>query len=240
MVKKSDKSDVGRLGIKIENMSIGSKRVYKQGHPDAPQWPARCLFTGASGSGKTNLLVNLILGGLIEFDSIYLYARNPDQEVYEDIKERIQMLEETYNIKIPFVFESELSKVVPMEDLDKDKQNLVIFDDMVTEQERVQNAVISPFFVRSRHKNCSVYYLSQSYSLTPITARRNVTFLCFFGTPRGRDIQLIWSDHAGEIDFKKFKQAYLNATAVRYSFFTIDLTNPDKKFRRGLSEVIKI
>lgn len=238
--KKKDVSGSANKPITVENMSVGSKRVYRQGHPDSPQHPARVLFTGASSSGKTNLLVNLILGGLIEFDSIYLYARNGDQEVYEDIAERVQMIEEQFNIKIPFVFESELSKVVPMDNLDKEKQNLIIFDDYVTEKESVQNTVISPFFVRSRHKNCSVYYLSQSYSLSPITIRRNVNFLSFFGTPRGRDIQLIWSDHAGDLDFKKFKMTYLNATRERYSFFTIDLINTEKKFRKGLSEILSI
>ena len=43
------------------------------------------LICGNSGSGKTNLLYHMLMKPLIHYDEIYLYAKNLEQEKYQNL-----------------------------------------------------------------------------------------------------------------------------------------------------------
>ena len=45
----------------------------------------RMLICGNSGSGKTNLLYHMLMKPLLQFDEIYLYAKNLEQEKYQKL-----------------------------------------------------------------------------------------------------------------------------------------------------------
>ena len=62
------------------------------------------------------------------------------------------------------VIEESNDEIIPVKDLDSDSQKIVIFDDFVCDKN--QKPLID-YFIRGRHKNCSVIYLSQSYYKTP-------------------------------------------------------------------------
>ena len=51
--------------------------------PYIPDHPYRILVIGGSGSGKTNLLLNLIIHQWPDIDKIYLYAKDPFQSKYQ-------------------------------------------------------------------------------------------------------------------------------------------------------------
>ena len=53
---------------------------------------------------------------------------------------------------------------IPVSELTDDNQNTVNFDDFVCEKNQTP---LIEYFIRGRHKNCSVIYLSQSYYKTP-------------------------------------------------------------------------
>ena len=77
--------------MKIPNYDPGfSKSSYKQGHPYMPADVFRMLICGPSNSGKTNILLHY---ELLEFDKIYLFAKNLHQDKYQallqDFAERI-------------------------------------------------------------------------------------------------------------------------------------------------------
>ena len=50
--------------------------------PYIPDHPYRILIVGGSGSGKTNVLLNLITNQP-DIDKIYLYAKNPHEAKYQ-------------------------------------------------------------------------------------------------------------------------------------------------------------
>ena len=56
------------------------------------------------------------------------------------------------------------NEIVPVENMENEAQKVVIFDDFVCEKN--QKPLID-YFIRRRHKNCSVIYLSQSFYGTP-------------------------------------------------------------------------
>ena len=50
--------------------------------PYIPQHLYRIIIIGASGSGKTNLLLNLIKHQRPDFDKIHLYEKDPFESTY--------------------------------------------------------------------------------------------------------------------------------------------------------------
>ena len=46
---------------------------------------------------------------------------------------------------------------------------------------------IIEYFIRGRHKNCSVIYLSQSYYLAPKDMRLNCSHFCIFDCPSANE-----------------------------------------------------
>ena len=53
-----------------------NKAIHNKNWPYIPDHPCRILIVGGSGSGKTNLLLNLI-ENQSDIDKVYLYAIDP-------------------------------------------------------------------------------------------------------------------------------------------------------------------
>ena len=51
--------------------------------PYIPNHPYRFLITGGSGSGTTNVLLNLIKDQRPDIDKIYLYVKDPFESKYQ-------------------------------------------------------------------------------------------------------------------------------------------------------------
>ena len=58
------------------------KTEHNKNWPYPPDHPYRILITGGSGSGKTNVLLNLIKNQP-DIDKIYLYAKDPYEAKYQ-------------------------------------------------------------------------------------------------------------------------------------------------------------
>ena len=59
-------------------------KLHNKNWPYIPDHPYRILIIGDSGSGKTNVLLNLI-ENQPEIDKIYLYAKDPYEAKYQDL-----------------------------------------------------------------------------------------------------------------------------------------------------------
>jgi hypothetical protein len=70
-------------------------------------------------------------------------------------------------------FSSNKSDIVQVDNLDKEYQNLIIFDGFVTEKDE---DLIIDLFIRGRKKNASVIYLTQSYFSTPKDIRLECSY----------------------------------------------------------------
>ena len=77
--------------INFDDYANENKTEHNENWPYTPDHPYRILIIGGSGSGKTNLLLNLI-ENQPDIDKIYLYAKDPYEAKYQyqiNIREKI-------------------------------------------------------------------------------------------------------------------------------------------------------
>ena len=216
----------------VINYDEKGKKSVKHRNDLMPHNPGifNAILCGPTGSGKTNALLNMIYD-FLTYSKIYVYANNSDQAVYEKLKHHLDGIAEKNDLEPGdlYHFGSKLSEVVPLDQMDKSKVNIVIFDDFVLAKDQ---SIIEDYWVRARHKNCICFYLSQTYSGIPITIRRNTRLYMIWMASRGRDVGLIQSDVAPELDAKKFKKVFHEATKMPHNFLYVDrYAEPDKKYR---------
>ena len=86
---------------------------------------------------------------------------------------------------------------------------------MISFVKKTQRPLID-YFIRGRHKNCSVIHLSQSYYKTPKDIRLNCSHFCIYDFPSTNEKSLICHENNTP------KEAYEKATKDQYSFVYID------------------
>ena len=180
---------------------------YKQLYQYMPDDTFRMLICGGSGSGKTNLLYDMLMKPLVYYDQTHLYAKNLEQQKYQDMIKKFNEISQSIGYDALICSNDE---IIPVEDIiENEAQKIVIFDDFVCEKN--QKPLID-YFIRGRHKNCSVIYISQSF----YGIRLNCSHFCIYEFPSSNERSLI-SRELG-VD----KEDYIKATQKPYSFLYVD------------------
>ena len=170
------------------------------------------LIVGSTGSGKKNLLINMILKWM-NYDACRVYTLNPDQNKYQFLQEQgIEILKP--------------KDIPPVEELDS-QQKVSVFDDIKLDKMNK----IKEYFSLCRNRNCNCIYLTQSYFDTPKYIRRNTNCFVFFGNLDNKDIRHISDDHAKDITRLEMESIYREATRDPYSFMVLDKTAKHKPLR---------
>ena len=68
--------------INFDDYTNENRIKHNENWPYIPDKPYRILIIGRSGSGKTNVLLNLI-DNQPQIDKIYLYAKDPHEAKYQ-------------------------------------------------------------------------------------------------------------------------------------------------------------
>ena len=208
--------------MEIPNYDVDIKNEkFKQRYTFMPNDTFRMLICGNSGSGKTNLLLYMLLS-LLCYDEIFLYAKNPDQEKYQILIDEMNKISKELGFDVMTISND---KIIPIKDLGyEDNQKLVIFDDYVCEKNQRE---IVDYFIQGRHKNCSVIYLSQSFYKTPRDMRLNCSHYCIYEFPSSRERNMISSELG--VDKEQFKKV----TKKPFSFLYVD--KPRKRVKRNFT-----
>ncbi|GES89910.1 hypothetical protein GLOIN_2v1765168 [Rhizophagus clarus] len=135
----------------------------------APDWPFRLLVCGGSHSGKTNMVVNLMLVGKhtepkwqIVQTSFQIFA-NSQKPYREDVT-----FKRITPDRIP-----DITKFSP------GQSTVVVFEDLCAESKKTQERII-PYFISGRHQNISPIYVTQKYQAVPKIIRENLSHLVMF------------------------------------------------------------
>ena len=207
----------------IPNYDVDKKnKKFKQLYLFMPNDTFRMLICGNSGSGKTNLLYHMLIKPLLYCDKIYLYAKNLEQEKYQNLMKEMNKASEEVGCNL---MEVSNAAIIPITHLPyENNQKIIIFDDYVCEKNQRE---IVDYFIQGRHKNCSVIYLSQSFYKTPRDIRLNCSHYCIYDFPCSRERNMI-SLELG-VEPEKFKKA----TKKPFSFLYVD--KPMKRVKRNFT-----
>ena len=223
--------------LNFDNFSVEKikQRKYRNKNALFPQHIFRMLITGNSGCGKTNCAMDFILRKVI-FDKIYIYSKHLEQHKYKQLIAFFRKIEEKTGEDIVFTGTT-IDEIVPIEELDEEEQNLIIFDDFLTEKDQTD---ITNLFIRGRHKNASIIYLSQSYFRTPRDIRLNCNYYVFFEIPNRREVSMLYGELGLDLEKENFVDIYRKATKDPFSFLFIDRKTllPQLRYRKNLNGIL--
>ena len=224
MINFYDMEEVKKLTTKYYNP------CFKDHHL---QIPFRLAMCGGSGTGKTSVLMNLIAKCYDTFGHIFVVckAREP---LYDFLEKKVGAKQVTILTK--------LTELPPIKDFPyKDKQILLVFDDMVNEKNQ---QTIQEFFIRGRKVGCgiSICYLSQSFFKIPKLVRLQCNYLILLRLPSLRDLHLILMDYGLGIERNELENIFKDATKKKFNFLKIDLDNPNnnEKFSKNWNDFYKV
>ena len=166
----------------------------------------RLLLVGPSFSGKTYLMLKNF-SRMIDRD-IYIITKSPPQQ-YTNSKIKIKEISDE------------------TKPLNEYESGIIVFDDILGSS---NSGFIDQFFIRGRHNNIDIYYLSQSYfDLPKRTIRNNSNKIILFNQTL-KDIEHIYRDVAGyDMNYDEFKELCRKSWDEDYNYFCIDRSKTDIK-----------
>lgn len=201
--------------------------------------PSRHLLVGGSGTGKTSLLLNIIKAfsdksknkkGIGTFKNVYVFCKSDDEPIYNYMKSLSPQIH---------IYEG-LSKLDFKNFEEKGEQNLVVFDDLVLEKDQ---KAIEQLYIRGRKMGggVSVFYLTQSFFLTPKVIRNNCNYMWILKLAGQREVNIIMREFALGVDKETLLRIYDFATKQKLMPLMVDLEAPtEQRFRKGIFEPIII
>ena len=179
--------------IDFDDYTNENRTEHNKNWPHTPDKPYRILIIGDSGSGKTNVLLNLI-EDQPDIDEVYLYAKDSHEAKYQYLINKRESVGINH-FKDPKTF-LEYSNV--MRDVYKNmnyynpyKENeiLIVFDDMIADMinNKKLNSIVTELFIRGRKCNISLVFITQSHFKVPKNVRLNATHFFIAKIPQKRE-----------------------------------------------------
>lgn len=201
--------------------------------------PMRMVICGASGSGKSNLLLNIIKLMDGTFEKMIIFTQNKEEQLY-------RFLEGALDSDLFQIYEGIDSVNNYNFDNCEDKQYLIIFDDMCIESEKKQSAICN-LFIRGRkmahERGISLIYLTQSYFQVPAVIRKQMTTLILRkinGKTDARNILRDCSINATTQQLLNVYEACCDPNDIT-AFLFIDFNAPERdRFRYRFDTIIDI
>ena len=227
--------------INFDDYVNENKTEHNPNWPYIPDKPYKILIIGGSGSGKTNILLNLIENQQ-NIDKIYLYAKDPLKAKYQYLinKREGVGIDHLNDPKAFIEYSNDMRDVYKnIDEYNPDKENkiLIVFDDMIADMihNKKLNSIVTELFIRGRKLNISLVFITQSHFKVPKDVRLNTTHFFISKIQNRSELREIAINHSSDISTKDFTNIYIKCTVEPYSFFvngtTLASDNP-LKFRK--------
>lgn len=227
---------------KIDCKNIRHQQCRASEEKVIPAHPFRMYVVGSSGSGKTNLIINLLTQPNMYGD---LFGTNiavisPTARQLDKTYEMLDIPETQYfpcdEIVLERIFE--ITKLAKEEK--KSKPLLIILDDIISYKKFCNSKALLKLLVMGRHYNISCMILSQAYHRIPKSLRLNFSSIVFF-KGSNKEIAILSEDFcpAGFTN-RQFSNLVSKITNKRFDFLFIDLNKSieDGRYKHNLNEII--
>lgn len=212
-----------------------------------PRINSSVLFVGASGSGKTTVLANMLTRKDMfkgSFDRIFLisptahsddiqkYLNLDPNDIVDDLSEAPGLLQE--------VMDSQ-REAIQQNGADKSPLYCVVFDDVIGDKDLLKTSQFTKCFIACRHYNLTTFICSQSYKGVPRRCRLQAQNIIYFRGSNSEN-ECVIEDRCPPGMHKKVGMQMIEfATKDPYSFLHINMRSPfESRYRRNLDEIINI
>lgn len=198
--------------------------------------PFTMSIVGPKGAFKTNTLANIrdVLGCFTRF---YLYCPDLRQPIYSHMIDTLEKVSEKTKQKVITIGEK-ITDVPSIESFDPVHNNLLIIDDMSTED----LSQLNHLFTNGRRKNITIIIIVHRFFTMPLMMRDNLDYVILKDIRSRVNLINILKTHSHEIDIEEIIKLYNRATRVEdpkdeLNFFLIDIRtrDPDLKYRKNFS-----
>jgi hypothetical protein len=194
--------------------------------------PFRMLAIGATGSMKTNSILDIFQKFSGTFHHLTVICRNKDEPLYNLLsdslpKDQLTMIE---------IEGDDLAELPTMDGLNSDSPHtMVIFDDLCLVKK--QDAICE-FFIRARKVNISCAYLTQAYYQTPKVVRINCNYIMLKKIDSRNDLRMILSEYSLEVDVNQLTRLYTICTDTKLDWLLIAMQNePGNRFFKNYTSI---
>lgn len=210
-----------------------------------PQPPFLLLMAAPRYSGKTNLLINLLINKEMychKFDEVFIWSKSYDN----DPKWSHVQFDEKYAEKHIFDKYSEkdaqsLFEAIQERSKKSHVQTLFIFDDMMGDEimkpQKIQ--MLDRIAATGRHFDISAVIIFQKFKKFSGIVRDNATNVIVFEQKNSTAIEQISEEYKGDLSKDEFLRIYQIATGEPFSFLHINLQVPQNiRFRKNWNQII--
>ena len=214
-----------------------------------PRFPFSMMISGRSGSGKTNVLLNLLTkDNMYNKYFHYTVVYSPTASRYDDMYKILKLPEE--NFKNDFSPE-DLNNLIEsrktlidkkgIEWVVKNSRVLIILDDVIANRDFLNSPEALKMFSLLRHYQVAIIVLMQSYNKLPRALRINSNATIVFPSTQSEVEVLLDEITPSGLSKKQFTKVIEYCTDGRYDFLYINNhAEPDKRIRKNFDEIIDI
>lgn len=204
-----------------------------------PEGEFRWLFIASSGSGKTNVITNLLSrfyfkrNGESYWDHIFIFAPTAETDPLFEILYKHEKLNKIIQYNSNWDENEEIIEGL-LDTFNPNEKTLVYFDDFANDKKALSSPTIKRLFFSGRHRGVSCIISAQDYFSVPRDLRTNCTHYCVFNL-RKRDFNLVKKDlETPGFEGEGFDIMFTQATQEKYSFLFIDWI--EKRYYRKFEE----
>lgn len=189
----------------------------------------RGLIVGPSNSGKTNLLLSLLIdkNGL-KFKNVYLFSNSLHQPKYDLLHQILNRVDGVgfYRFRNQFLNPEEV-----------EKNSVVVFDDVMSEKQ----SPIQDFFSMGRHRSIDCFYLAQTYSRIPKQLIRDNANMIILFKMDDMNLRHVYTDHiVTDMTYTQFRDICGVCWNDPHGFLLIDKESErnNGRYRQGFDKYI--
>lgn len=224
--------------VKNKNLCVKQVKMTCDGRPDGLnptlQWNFFSIIVGGPGSGKTNLIMNLIGGKkkgnrffYKQFHKVFLFSPS-----FHTVKKNVGIPDDQI---IPTFDLNKINEIV--DDAESDENTLIIIDDMVASLKKNMSELLKIIFNR-RHigAGLSVIITAQKYNKIPLELRTGASSIFMFNKNK-KELNNIFSEFCN-LDRCIYDRIVRFSLDKQYDFLYMKLDEPEcKKYYKGFDMI---
>jgi hypothetical protein len=234
-------------GLEVKEIKIDKQKQkkYFKCHELLPQPPFLILMAAPRYSGKTNLLINMLINEEMychKFDEIFIWSKS----FHNDPKwGKIEFTEEYKKTHVFHTYnESQAQQLFESIQKRSEKelvQTLFVFDDMMGDNVMKAGKIqmLDRIAATGRHFDVSAIIIFQKFKKFSPTVRENATNVIVFEQKNSTAIDQLADEYKGDMPKYDFLRIYQVATEDPFSFLHINLQSDQAtRFRKNWTTII--